>query len=54
MPVTFLDGVQQELAGQLGAALTSAYPVGYCADCRKEFERPVRDNVAQGYVNDEG
>jgi Fur family ferric uptake transcriptional regulator len=41
MPVSFLDGVHRELAEQLGAALTSACLVGYCADCKKRFERFV-------------
>jgi Fur family transcriptional regulator, ferric uptake regulator len=53
MPMTFLDGVQRELAGQLGAALTSANLVGYCADCKQEFEKLGRDNAEQGYVDDE-
>lgn len=54
VPVTFLDGVQRELARRRDAALIGANLVGYCADCKQEFEKLDRDNVVQGYVNDEG
>jgi Fe2+ or Zn2+ uptake regulation protein len=54
MPVKFLDGVKQELAGRRGASLIGANLVGYCANCRRKLERLGRDYAEQGHVNNEG
>jgi hypothetical protein len=52
--VTILDGVQRELARRQGAALIGANLIGYCADCRQEFEKLGLDNAVQGHIDDEG